>query len=121
MKQFKIRKLALLTALCSMSLLFTAPSFVMPVSAATPSGSETVSPQADVKRWILKVEGDEVWKRLYNTTTHEWDSLCLFNSLLLSILRGGGLSVFTIDEDLRPFFLTVIQTQSLPLVYSPCL
>ena len=78
MKRFKIRKLALLTVLCSMSLLFTAPSFVMPVSAATPSDSETVSPQADIKRWILKVEGDEVWKRLYNTTTGEWEGDWIF-------------------------------------------
>lgn len=82
MRRFKIRKLALLTALCSMSLLFTAPSFVMPVSAATPSGSETVSPQADVKRWVLDIRGDEVWKRLYNTTTHEWEGDWIFVGII---------------------------------------
>ena len=72
MKQFKIRKLAFMTAVCSMSLLFTMPGFTMPVSAATPPSSETVSPQADVIRWVYERRDNEVWKCLYNTTTHEW-------------------------------------------------
>lgn len=72
MKRFKVRKLALMAAACSMSLLFVAPSSVMPVSAATPSDSETVSPQADVITWVYERRGDEVWKCLYNTTTDEW-------------------------------------------------
>lgn len=54
MKRFKVRKLALMAAACSMSLLFVAPSSVMPVSAATPSDSETVSPQADVITWVYE-------------------------------------------------------------------
>ena len=78
MKRFRIRKLALLTALCSMSLLFAVPSFVMSVSAAAPSGSDTVSPQADIKRWILKVEGNETWKCLYNNATGEWEGDWIF-------------------------------------------
>ena len=72
MKRFKIRKLALMTALCSMSLLFTTPGFVMPVSAAAPSDSETASPLADIINWVYERRGDEIWKCLYNTTTHEW-------------------------------------------------
>ena len=55
-----------------MSMLFKVPSFVMSVSTATTSGSETVSPQEDIKKRILNVEGDEVWKRLY-TITGEWE------------------------------------------------
>ena len=65
-----------------MSLLFTAPSFVMLVSAATPSGSETVSPQASIKKWIYKQEGDEIWKRLYNTSTGEWEGDWIFVSII---------------------------------------
>lgn len=72
MKRFKIRKLAFVTAVCSMSLLFTVPGFTMPVCAATPPSSETVSPQADVLSWIYMRDGDDVWKRLYNGTTGEW-------------------------------------------------
>lgn len=78
MKRFKIRKLTFLTALCSMTLLFTAPSFAMPVSAATSSGSETVSPQAHIKRWVFDRRGDEIWKRLYNTTLLEWEGDWIF-------------------------------------------
>lgn len=55
-----------------MSMLLTVPSFVMSVRAAATSGSETVSPQEDIKKRILNVEGDEVWKRLY-TITSEWE------------------------------------------------
>lgn len=72
MKRFKIRKLAFVTAACSMSLFFTVPCFTMPVNAATPSGSESVSPQADVINWVYERRGNEIWKCLYNTTTGEW-------------------------------------------------
>lgn len=72
MKQFKIRKLAFITAACSMSLLFTAPNLTIQASAATPPGSEMISPQADVISWVYERRGDEIWKRLYNTTTDEW-------------------------------------------------
>ena len=72
MKRFKIRKLAFVTAICSMSLLFTVPGFTMPVSAATQSNSGTVSPQADVISWVYERRGDEIWKCLYNTTTGVW-------------------------------------------------
>ena len=82
MKRFKIRKLALLTVLCSLSLLFTAPCFAMPVSAATSSGSETVSPQAHIKRWIFKQEGNEIWKRLYNTSLDEWEGDWIFVGII---------------------------------------
>ena len=72
MRRFKIHKLALLTVLCSMSLLFTAPSCVLPVSAAAPTDSGTVSPQADIINWVYERRGNEVWRCLYNTTTLEW-------------------------------------------------
>ncbi len=72
MKRFKIHKLAFVTAACSMSLLFAAPSFTISAHAATPPSSETVSPQADIITWVYERRGNEVWKRLYNTTTDEW-------------------------------------------------
>lgn len=72
MKQFKIRKLALVTAFCSMSLLFAAPSFTISAEAAVSPNSGTVSPQADIINWVYERRGNEVWKRLYNTTTDEW-------------------------------------------------
>lgn len=73
MRQFKkISKLALATAACSMALLFAAPSLTIPVNAAS-SDTETVSPQADVKRWIYEKREDGWWKRLYNTSLGIWE------------------------------------------------
>ncbi len=72
MKQSKIRKLFLVSALCSMSLLFTAPSLTIQASAATPPSSETISPQADVITWVYERRGNEVWKCLYNTSLGIW-------------------------------------------------
>lgn len=72
MKRIKIRKLAFIAIACSMSLLFVAPSFTIKACAATPPGSETISPQADVIAWVYQRRGNEVWKCLYNTTTGEW-------------------------------------------------
>ena len=72
MKRFKIRKLAFITVVCSMSLLFIAPTFTMQAGAATPPSSETISPQADVLSWVYERRGNEVWKRLYNTSLCIW-------------------------------------------------
>lgn len=72
MKRFKIGKLALIAAVCSMSLLFIAPDFTICAQAATLPGSETVSPYADKVIWIFEERGTGLWKRLYNTTTDEW-------------------------------------------------
>lgn len=74
MRQFKkISKLAFATMACSMALLFMAPDFTIPVSAAASTGTETVSPQADVKRWIYEEREDGWWKRLYNGTKGVWE------------------------------------------------
>ena len=72
MKRFKIRKIALITVACSMSLMFASPVFAMQASAAVPPSSGTISPQADVLSWVYERRGNEVWKCLYNTTTGEW-------------------------------------------------
>lgn len=72
MKRFKIRKLALVAALCSMSFLFTAPGLTMRANAATPPSSGSISPQADVLAWVYEQRGNEVWKRLYNTSLGIW-------------------------------------------------
>lgn len=75
MRQFKkISKLAFATAACSMALLFAAPGFTLPVSAAASTGTETVSPQADVKEWIFEEREDGLWKRLYNGTKGRWET-----------------------------------------------
>ncbi len=71
MKHLKIRKLALITTLCSMSLLFTTPSFSIQAYAA-PSNQGSVSPQADVLSWVYERRGNEIWKRLYNTSLGIW-------------------------------------------------
>ena len=68
----KISKITLIAVLCSLSLLFVVPSFSITASAATSSGDEGVSPQADILEWILDYRGTHIYKRLYNTTTHEW-------------------------------------------------
>lgn len=73
MKHFKkISKLVFVTALCSMSLMFAAPSHIMQAHAAAPTDTETISPHADVLRWIYEEREDGLWKRLYNTTRGEW-------------------------------------------------
>ena len=90
MKRFKIRKLALVTVVCSMSLMFTAPSFAMQANAATPPGSETISPQADVITWVYERSGNEVWKCLYNTTTGEW----VGDWVYVGEVGSGGLALF---------------------------
>ena len=72
MKRHKICKFALAAAACSMALLTVTPHFGMQVSAATPPGAEEISPLADVISWVYERRGDEIWKRLYNATTHEW-------------------------------------------------
>lgn len=74
MKQFKrISKLTFATIACSMALLFAVPGLTIPVNAAVSTGTETVSPQADVKRWIYEEREDGLWKRLYNTTRGVWE------------------------------------------------
>ena len=73
MKQFKkISKKVFITALCSMSLLFIAPGYIMQAHAAVPTDTETISPQADVLRWVYEEREDGLWKRLYNTTRGVW-------------------------------------------------
>ncbi len=74
MKQFrKISRMALATAACSMALLSVAPDFTMQAEAAASTGSETISPQADVKVWIFEERSDGLWKRLYNKTKGIWE------------------------------------------------
>lgn len=75
MKQFKkINRLAFATAACSMALLFATPGLTISVNAAAPTGTETVSPQADVKKWIFEEREDGLWKRLYNGSLGIWES-----------------------------------------------
>lgn len=74
MRQFKkASKIVFATAACSMALLSATPCFTMQVNAATSTGAETVSPQADVKRWIFEEREDGWWKRLYNATKTCWE------------------------------------------------
>ena len=68
----KISKITLMTLLCLLSLLFVAPGFSISASAATPPEEETATPQADVLEWIYDQRGTSVYKRLYNTSTHNW-------------------------------------------------
>lgn len=74
MRQFKkISKLAFATIACGMALMFAAPSLSMSVNAAAPTDTETVSPQADIKRWIYEEREDGWWKRLYNASKCIWE------------------------------------------------
>lgn len=74
MKRFrKISKMVFATAACSMALLSAVPCFTMQADAAASTGTETVSPQADVKVWIFEERSDGLWKRLFNTTKGIWE------------------------------------------------
>lgn len=68
----KISKITFMTLLCSMSLFFTVPEFTISASAAIPPRDETVQPCADILRWVLKIEDNKLYKRLYNTSTFNW-------------------------------------------------
>ncbi len=68
----KISKIALMTVLCSLSLLFVAPELSISASAATSSGDETVAPCADIIQWVFERRGNKLYKRQYNTSTCEW-------------------------------------------------
>lgn len=68
----KVSKVALIAVLCSLSLLFTVPSFSMTASAATPPEEESIAPQADILTWVYDYRGTKIYKRLYNNTTGEW-------------------------------------------------
>ncbi len=72
MKGCKIGKLAFAAAACGMALLAVAPNFSLQVSAATPPGAEEISPLADVINWVYERRGNEIWKRLYNSSIGEW-------------------------------------------------
>lgn len=68
----KISKIALMTTLCSLSLLFAAPELSISASAATPPGEEGIAPCADSLEWVYEERDHAVYKRLYNTSTGEW-------------------------------------------------
>lgn len=68
----KISKITLMTVLCSLSLLFVAPGLAISANAATPPEEETVAPCADILQWVFEQRGNKLYKRLYNTSTHEW-------------------------------------------------
>lgn len=68
----KIRKVTLMTVLCSLSLLFAAPGLTISADAATPPGEGTVAPCADIIEWVYEQRGHELYKRLYNASTAEW-------------------------------------------------
>lgn len=74
MKQFKkLSKITLATMACSLALISGVPCFAIQIDAAASTGTETVSPQADVKVWILEERSDGFWKRLYNKTKGKWE------------------------------------------------
>lgn len=72
MKGCTIGKLAFAAAACGMALLAVTPNLSLQVNAATPPGAEEISPLADVISWVYERRGNEIWKRLYNSTTAEW-------------------------------------------------
>lgn len=64
-------KIYSLLALSAITLL-TAPVITMiPTEAAVLPGVET---QADIKEWYFKIENGKLYKRLYNTTTANWET-----------------------------------------------
>ena len=56
---------------------------LLPVASVSASGQEvsveqqsedSITPRSHIKRWIYKIEDGSVYKRLYNTTTDEWET-----------------------------------------------
>lgn len=68
----KISKITLMTVLCSIALLLTAPEFSISVSAAKAPQEETVQPCADILRWVFDIRDNKLYKRLYNTSKCVW-------------------------------------------------
>lgn len=65
------KKLITLTGLAcfGISVLFC-PATTITAQAAT--GEETVAPCADVIEWRYKIEGNSLYRRLYNSTSGVW-------------------------------------------------
>lgn len=70
----KIGKISLMAVLCSIALFFAVPEFGISVNAAVPPKEDTAEPCSDVKIWVLdfRKSDNKLYKRLYNTTTHNW-------------------------------------------------
>lgn len=73
MKNKIIRSVVLAASVVCCSLCLCATPAVT-LSAQAAAGETTVSPQADIKEWVLKEEDGKLWKRLWNASTFRWET-----------------------------------------------
>ena len=74
MKLKKVQKklAAVIGASCLALTLFACPAASLPVQAAANQEEYGIRPMADIKTWVYIMQGDSIYKRLFNNTTGEW-------------------------------------------------
>lgn len=70
-KVFRGIVLAASVVCCSLCLCAT-PVATLTAEAAV--RETTISPQADIKEWVLKEEDGKLWKRLWNASKLKWET-----------------------------------------------
>lgn len=73
MKLKKVQKklAAVIGASCLALTLFACPAASLPVQAAT-NQDYGISPISDIISWVYKMEGDSIYRCLFNHSTGEW-------------------------------------------------
>lgn len=73
MKLKKVQKklAAIIGTSCLALTLFASPAASLPVQAAT-NQDYGINLMAQIKTWVYIMQGDSIYKRLFNNTTGEW-------------------------------------------------